>query len=394
MTAGTPPSSDNPAAALRLSRPPARILVVATRRIGDVLLATPLIASLHAAWPGARLDVLVFAGTGGILAGLPMIDAVIEVAERPSPGEHASLFRRILRRYDLALSTIPGDRPTLYARIAGRQAIGIQLDGAKHLWKRRLLSASVAYDERGLHTVLQNLRLADALGIARHPAVQVAAGGVLPAAIDAEIDRAPFVVIHPWPRFRYKMWHEAGFAQFARWARAQSLRVVLSASGAADELAYAQALRGQLPQDTIDLAGRLSLAQLASVLRRATLYLGPDTVVTHMAAALGVPTLALFGPSDPVRWGPWPAGYAADTSPWPRTGSGRVGNVYLLQGIAPCAPGVPCLMEGCGRHVESTSDCLTGLPAARVIDAARELLEWHGTGPAAADDRTMMNERK
>lgn len=372
---------------LVLPRPPARILVVATRRIGDVLLATPLIASLHAAWPGARLDVLVFSGTGGVLAGLSMVDTVIEVPERPAPGEHARLLRRIACGYDLALSTIPGDRPTLYARIAGRRAIGIQLDGAKHLWKRRLLSASVPYDEQGLHTVLQNLRLADALGIPRRHAVQVAADAALPPTIEAEIERAPFIVIHPWPRFRYKMWHEAGFAEFGRWARARSLRILLSASGSADELAYAQTLRSQLPQDTIDLAGRVSLAQLAGVLRRARLYLGPDTVVTHMAAALGVPTIALFGPSDPVRWGPWPALHAADTSPWPRTGSGRIGNVYLLQGIAPCAPGVPCLMEGCGRHVESTSDCLTGLPAARVIAAAVELLAAERRDAGGSDGR-------
>ena len=387
-------SSATVAPCLRLARAPVRILVVATRRIGDVLLTTPLIASLHAAWPDARLDVLVFAGTGGVLAGLPMVDSVVEVAERPSAADHVRLLRRISCRYDLALSTIPGDRPTLYARFAARRAIGIQLSGAKHLWKRRLLSASVPYDEHGLHTVLQNLRLADALGIPRHPAVHVAASAELPAAIEAEIERSPFIVVHPWPRFRYKMWHDAGFAEFGRWARAQSLRIVLSASGSADELAYVQALRGQLPQDTIDLAGRVSLAQLATVLRRARLYLGPDTVVTHMAAALGVPTLALFGPSDPVRWGPWPAMHASDANPWPRTGSGRVGNVYLLQGIAPCAPGVPCLMEGCGRHVESTSDCLTGLPAARVIGAAMELLALTRAGSTTADERPPNNDRE
>ncbi|MCX7199858.1 MAG: glycosyltransferase family 9 protein [Proteobacteria bacterium] len=360
--------------------PPSRILVVATRRIGDVLLTTPLIASIRAAWPDAVLDVLVFAGTGGVLAGLPGIDAVIEVRERPRPLEHARLLRRIALGYDLALSTIPGDRPTLYARLAGRRAIGVQLDGGKHLWKRRLLSASVPHDDTGTHTVLQNLRLADALGIARLHAVQVPPGAELAPALDAELARAPFVVVHPWPRFRYKMWHDSGFVDFGHWAHAHSLRIVLSGGSAADEQAHVRALQGRMPPGTLDLAGELSLAQLAGVLRRAALYLGPDTVVTHMAAAVGVPTVALFGPSNPVKWGPWPAGCQLDTSPWPRTGSGRVGNVYLLQGTAPCAPGVPCLMEGCDRHVGSDSACLTGLPAARVIDAATELLEWRRKG--------------
>jgi heptosyltransferase III len=368
------------AAGLRLPAAPARVLVVATRRIGDVLLTTPLIASIHAAWPAAVIDVLVFSGTGAVLAGLPGIDAVIEVAERPPLRDHLGLLRRIALRYDLALSTLPGDRPTLYARIAARHAIGAQLDGGKHLWKRRLLGASVPYDDEGTHTVLQNLRLADALGIERCPAVQVPPGAALAAALDDALAQGPFIVIHPWPRFRYKMWHDEGFAAFGQWAHDRSLRVILSGSGAADERAYVQALHARMPAGTLDLAGELSLSQLAGVLRRAALYLGPDTVVTHMAAALGVPTVALFGPSNPVKWGPWPAGWSADASPWRRTGSGREGNVYLLQGRAPCAPGVPCLMEGCDRHVDSDSACLTGLPAARAIDAAIELLEWRKNG--------------
>jgi heptosyltransferase-3 len=365
-------------ALLQFAHPPQRVLVVVTRRIGDVLLTTPLLASIRSAWPSVVLDVLVFAGTAGAIAGLPMIDSVIEIAQRPRASEQAALMRRLWRRYDLAVSTIPGDRPTLYARVAGRRAIGVQIDGAKHLWKRRLLSASIGYDDLDTHAVVQNLRLADALGIARDYRVQVAASPVLAPAIEAELAKSPFVVIHPYPRFRYKMWHAEGFAAFAHWARAASLRVVLSASPAADELAYAQSLRGQLPQDTIDLSGRLSLAELAALLQRARLYLGPDTVVTHMAAALGVPTIALFGPSNPVRWGPWPARFAQDASPWPRVGSGRVGNVYLVQGAAACAPRVPCLLEGCDRHVGSDSACLTGLPTARVIEAAATLLEQSG----------------
>jgi len=372
MTSAPAPSPAAPALALR--RVPRRILVVVTRRIGDVLLATPLIASLRAAWPQAVMDVLVFAGTAGVIKGLPILDSVIEIAERPQKGEQARLLRRIARSYDLAISTLAGDRPTLYARVAGRQAIGVQLAGAKHLWKRQLLSAAIGYDDLDTHTVVQNLRLADALGIGRRYPVQVACSDGLAPAVEAAVGESPFVLVHAYPRFRYKMWHQAGFAAFARWARARSLRVVLSGSPAPDEIAWLQALRAQLPADTLDLSGQLSLAELGTLLRRAHLYLGPDTVVTHMAAALGVPTIALFGPSNPVKWGPWPASFAEDRSPWARVGSGRIGNVHLIQGEADCAPRVPCLLEGCDRHVNSDSVCLTGLPASRVIDAAAGLL--------------------
>ena len=82
-----------------------RILVVALRRLGDVLLTTPLIRSLRRAYPDARLELLVFADTAEILAGNPDIDAVITCPVRPSFGDSAALAWRMFRRYDLAKGT-------------------------------------------------------------------------------------------------------------------------------------------------------------------------------------------------------------------------------------------------------------------------------------------------
>ena len=101
-----------------------KILVIVTRRIGDVLLTTPLIHSLRCAWPAAKIDVLVFSGTEGILANNPDINDVITVAQRPTLTEHLRLMRRLWRSYDIALSTMSSDRPTLYARIAGKYSVG------------------------------------------------------------------------------------------------------------------------------------------------------------------------------------------------------------------------------------------------------------------------------
>src|SRR2546421_341774 len=92
-----------------------RILVVALRRLGDVLLTTPLIRSLKRAWPDSAIDVLVFRGTEGILAGNPDIARVITVPERPGAGESLVLLCGLWRRYDLALLTQSGDRPTSLA---------------------------------------------------------------------------------------------------------------------------------------------------------------------------------------------------------------------------------------------------------------------------------------
>jgi heptosyltransferase-3 len=96
---------------------------------------------------------------------------------------------------------------------------------------------------------------------------------------------------------------------------------------------------------------------------------GTDTVITHMAAALGVPTVALFGPSNPVKWGPWPKGYCREGSPYVMRGTQRAGNVILLQGNGEC---VPCREEGCDRHIGSFSRCLLELSADEVIRAVEE----------------------
>lgn len=93
--------------------------------------------------------------------------------------------------------------------------------------------------------------------------------------------------------------------------------------------------------------------------------------MTHIAAATGTPTIALFGPSNPVKWGPWPHDWKSFESPWQRRGSARQGKVFLLQGPGECAP---CLLEGCDRHLDSRSDCLDALPLEQVTQAAEKML--------------------
>ena len=87
--------------------PPASALVICTRRIGDVLLATPVMRSLAQTWPGIAVDALVFTGTEGILAANRDLRRVLTVPERPATGEHASLLARIWRDR-LALRRVQG----------------------------------------------------------------------------------------------------------------------------------------------------------------------------------------------------------------------------------------------------------------------------------------------
>jgi len=360
---------------MRFTQPPATVLVVVTRRIGDVLLATPLIRSIKRAWPDATIDCLVFAGTEGVLAGNPDLRAVLTVRERPMLREHVEFVRGIRRRYDLALCTLPGDRPTLYAWQAGRRRAGLALPGAKHAWKRALLDAWSAFDDRETHSVIGNLSLARLVGIEPYPEVVAAwseaDAGAVAAALPFDAPTARYAVLHLFPKFRYKAWTAQGWHALAQWLANEGLRIVLTGGGADDEMAYVASLAEQLPADSVNLAGRLSFPQVACLIAGAAVYVGPDTATTHLAAATGTPTVALFGPSNPVRWGPWPAGYTDVEGPFAMRGSRTVNNVTLIQGKKDC---VPCLLEGCERHLQSRSDCLDEMPAARVIDAVRGAL--------------------
>jgi heptosyltransferase-3 len=353
--------------------PPHTILVIVMRRIGDVLLSTPLIRSLRCAWPKASVDALVFEGTEGILAANPDIRRVLTVREGSPAAVHLQTLRDVCRRYDLALSTQPGDRPTVYAWAAGRKRLGVLEAGPKQWWKRLLLSDWVLFDNVYTHTVTTNLGLAALLGIEKRCEVVVSwkpddeahIAGLVPF----DPLRVPYAVLHLFPMFPYKQWHREGWLTLCRWLADRGLHVVLTGGPGAEEKAYADAVASSEADRIVNLVGRIDLPGTGALLSRTRLYVGTDTVITHMAAALGVPTVALFGPSNPVKWGPWPKGYCREGSPYVMRGTQRAGNVILLQGNGEC---VPCREEGCDRHIGSFSRCLLELSADEVIRAVEE----------------------
>lgn len=342
-----------------------RILVVALRRLGDVLLTTALIRSLKRAWPEARIDALVFAETAGILAGNPDVREIITMPERPAATEGLRLAARLLKRYALAVSTQSGDRPTVFATLAGRTSVGPYHAGAGGMWKRLLLSRSVPVAE-GRHRVEQIMQLADALDIARVPQVVCPSGAPIPGFVPRE----PYAVVHAAPMFRYKRWTTDGWRTLAAALTDRGLRVVASGGPAAAEREYLDAVWQPGGPPVCRADGRLDWPSLAATLSGAKLYVGPDTSVTHLAAASGCPTVALFGPTDPRLWGPWPANGLQE--PWRAAATiQRRGNVWLVQDPLPC---LPCQQEGCDRRLDSHSRCLDALSPTRVIAAVDEAL--------------------
>lgn len=375
---GPPPAlAGSPAAAVLPANP--RILVVVLRRIGDVLLTTPLIRSLRRAWPDARIEALVFADTAGILAGNPDLDGVVVLPERPSFVQSLVLAARLFKRYHLAVSTQSGDRPTAFALLAGRRHAGPVDGGLRGAVRRAVLGHAVA-PAAGLHRVPDSLRLAAALGIAAIDEV-VCPRGELPPGLTPQ---ASYAVVHAQPMFRYKRWTSDGWRAVAQALVARGLTVIATGGPDERERQFLDLLWCAVP-DVVRLDGRLTWGELTALLARASVYVGPDTSVTHLAAAAGCPTVALYGPTDPRLWGPWPRGGLV--RPW--AASGRVqqrGNVWLVQNPLPC---LPCQEEGCARRIDSHSRCLDELAPDEVISAIDEALVTGERGGVASRSRIM-----
>jgi heptosyltransferase-3 len=327
-----------------------------------VLLTTPLIRSLKRAYPQASIDAVVFAGTEGVLTGNPDLSEIVSMPQRPSLFDTLSVFARLFRRYDLAVSVQTGDRPVALAVIAGRQSAGpIEADGLASKLKGFFLSRHYVRDPRQ-HRVRDILRLAEVLGINAYDEV------VCPPAapISTLAPPQPYAVIHAAPMFIYKRWNADGWRTLAAALRERGFAVVISGA-AADRDYLDETLRDAI---VTRLDGRLTWPELTALVAGARVYIGPDTAITHLAAAAGAPTVAIYGPTDPRLWGPWPIG-GLDRI-WQAAGTiQRRSNVWLVQNPLPC---MPCQLEGCERRLDSHSQCLDELRADQVLVAVDQAL--------------------
>ncbi len=292
-------------------RPPAtvrRILVVKPCCLGDVLMATPAIRALATAYPDAEIDALTTRWSAPALEGNPRVTTVLPYPERPSPWALLRLARRLRRRgYDLGVGL---DRSPVVNALLALTGIPIRA-GVDNLGRGVGLSHR-ARPEPGQHETDLFLAVLAALGIAADDA----APEYHPTRADREWaanwagDRPrPIVVLHPGGAVNpgstllTKRWPPERFAALAERLVAEWGGTVVLVGAASDREAVEQVL-GALPFPAVDLAGRLSLSGLAALCEQADLYVGNDSGTTHLAAAVGTPTVAIFGPTSPRRYRP------------------------------------------------------------------------------------------
>ena len=348
---------------------PKRALIIKLRHQGDVLLSSPAFSALKAYAPECEIDALVYSDTAPMLALHPAL-ARLHVIDRQNKGQ--GVFARIKaewtllktlrqRRYDLIVHLTDHPRGAWLSRICRPACSVARKRGGRGKWWAR----SFTHLYRGplqspRHTVEQNLDALRRIGIFPEPdarSLTLVAGTAAEQRVDqllAEIgaDSSPFIHIHPASRWFFKCWTTERMARLIDRLHDEGHRIVLTAAPSDDEMAMIAALQQTLKRPALSLAGQLSLKELAALTARARLFIGVDSAPMHIAAAMGTPMVALFGPSGDKEWGPW-----------------GVPHRIVASDVHPCRP---CGIDGCGGG--KVSDCLANLPVDRVYRAVQELL--------------------
>ena len=356
---------------------PPKILIYSKPAIGDALLATPLIHAIREQEPEAVIDLLVAAGQEGIVEGNPDISDVITLPARPRIGELARTFRRLWRHYDIGICNAVDDRGHLYLWALARKRVAVHVRQTE-AWKRWVTWDAFFEGDEGTHALLRNNALGGLLGFR-------SSYSVVPPRVDDDRGRStvldnivksgrPYAVLHLEARLPYKRWTNAGWKDVATHLASQGLDVYLTGGGGNEENQYLASVLKSLPASAASLSGKLRLAETSELIAHCHVYIGIDTVNSHIAAAHGVPTVAIFGPESPHRWGPWPAGIESETSPWVASGSQQQGNVSIVQSEAACAT---CRPGDCRKRANGGSNCtlMTSITSDQVILATRALLD-------------------
>ena len=285
------------------------ILIIKPSSLGDIIDTLPAVGAIRRLCPNARISWLVKSEWAAILDRHPFVDRVMAVPfqwtrlQSIIRAVRSGVFDWVIDFQGLFRSAALGALAQAPLRIGFADA----REGATWFYHRRV---PVAADV--IHAVDRCLAMAGALGAdvsridfgfprAGAPDPQVAAllqeGGW---AADA-----PFAVIHPLSRRQNKCWPAARFRAVAeRLISDRCALIFIGSDGERDDIA---ALLAPMKRPAINAAGRLTLSALLLLLQRATLYIGNDSGPMHMAAAVGVPVVALFGPTDPQKVGPYGA---------------------------------------------------------------------------------------
>jgi heptosyltransferase-3 len=331
-----------------------RILVIKLKQPGDVLVSSPVLAALKEAWPRARVSYLVRKGTEQMISHHPLLDHLYVVPRRGVPVGRTMSFLKALRQahFDLVLELSGGDRGAFYTWITGAPARLGFAHGRRALWHHYCFNRMLPALPLQMHLVEQNLESLRPLGIKpNRPRLQFfwppqAEARVRQLMVSHKLEPRGFVVMHPGAGWRFKCWTPEGYARVIEALQEKwHLPVVLTGAPAYHEWELAAAILKETRSAPINLLAQLTLKELGALIAQARFFFGMDSAPMHLAAAVGTPAVALFGPSGDFNWGPWGEGHLVIKKDWE------------------C---LPCGIDGC--RGSKVSRCLVELSPEEVLE--------------------------
>jgi lipopolysaccharide heptosyltransferase II len=339
-----------------------RILITRMRFIGDIVLTTPVIRSVRAACPGAFIAYMGDRNAVTLLEGNPFLDEIIPYDyARPGIFEQARVgFLLKRKKFDIAIDLFGNPRSALLVRLSGAP---IRV-GPDRRERGRLYTLRVADDGAPKTAVEFHNRYIAAAGIP-----PLATGTELFLSENEKRDAAsylrwacaedfrtagrPLVGIHPGATWPAKHWLPERFAELADTLRAKLGAHVILTSGPGDtgtvSLVRSRAVSAPTALNV------LPLRQLAAVISCCSVFVSNDAGPMHIAAALGVPTVGLFGPGEEEIWFPYD----------------RSGGHTPLRKDVPCHP---CHLDVCTREGDGYMECMKLLSVAEVFAAVERAL--------------------
>ncbi len=358
-----------------------RILIMRLGAFGDILMGTPLLAALRSAYPDAHLTWLVERNAREAMDANPHIDELIlwkssywrkmlrKGSRLLSPvwAWRAAGFRRLLAQkpFDVFISFQPEEWPLLTPDIGAAKSIGVfdtfrQFYGHTHASPHaRLYDTAYAFPHLPAHRTDQYLLPLEALGLPPTADKQMRIGYTQSdvesmASFLAEQGVAPserFVVVAPFTTWPSRCWPAARFVELADTLARQGCRIVLI--GSAKESLAVEALAAQMACKPIMACGRLGFRALAALITRAALVVSGDTGPMHVAAAVGTPYVALFGPTPTAELAP------------------LAGGGTLLRHPVPCGP---CSKKTCANTGQDYMRCMKLITVDETLQAAQHAL--------------------
>ncbi len=345
-----------------------RILVLRYRFIGDTILTVPFLRNLRRAEPDAHIAWVVAPGSSAVIQGIPYVDELIfwdpVTIHADSRGTHRTFrdklrFIRELRaqRFDRAYVLKRSLSSALMAFFSGaRERTGFDTEGRGFLLTRRV---PYRHDRHEVENFLAVLRadgievVDDHLEYWTTQEEEARAADLLATHGAKESDK--LVALHPFASFPPRGWALESFAELSARLAAAGYRPLLL--GAPADRACLEPVRGLFDPSCLDLVGAGNIRVTMALLRRAALFVGNDSGVMHLAAAAGIPLVALFGPQSPVKFGPW----------------SKQARVIYKQ--FPCSPCRQKFFTECEPSARQKPACVEAITVDEVFGACREFLD-------------------